>query len=132
MPVADTELLFALNPKDKKHEYALKALDIRGLKVPDTALLEFLAVLRSRGRTAREVSEAVVAIKRILEGRKVREIQTISTDLIIKQAELEEKYNLSFFDSLIAASALSVDSIIISDDRDFDKIPNLKRIPLTS
>ena len=132
MPVADTELLFALNPRDRKHKHALKALNMKGLRIPDTALLEFQAVLRSRGRTAREVLEAITAIKQILEGKRVREIQTISTDLVIKQAELEEKYNLSFFDSLIAASALLLDSIIVSDDKDFDKIPNLKRIPITT
>ena len=47
MPVADTELLFALNPRDRKHKHALKALNMKGLRIPDTALLEFQAVLRS-------------------------------------------------------------------------------------
>lgn len=42
--------------------------------------------------------------------------------LFIRQAEIEEKKGLSYFDSLIAASALAVDgAIIVSDDSAFDR-----------
>jgi len=42
MPVADTEFLFALNPKDSKHEYAIRLLkEVSDLMVPDAAALEF-------------------------------------------------------------------------------------------
>lgn len=129
MPVADTEFLFALNPRDKKHEKALKTLSIKDLKVPDTALLEFQAVLRARGRTAADVAKAMVALKQIF-GRKIKEASTISTSLLIVQAETEEKYGLSYFDSLIAASALTLDGVIVSDDEAFDKVEGLKRVPL--
>ena len=52
MPVADTELLFLLNPRDPRHKLALRIIEeLRGgLYVPDTALLEFEVTLRSRGR----------------------------------------------------------------------------------
>ncbi|MEM2849951.1 MAG: hypothetical protein QXI36_06735 [Candidatus Bathyarchaeia archaeon] len=51
MPVADTELLFALNPRDHRHKHTIRLLkELSGLMVPDTALLEFQAVLRVRGR----------------------------------------------------------------------------------
>ncbi|MEM1658359.1 MAG: hypothetical protein QXX87_01400 [Candidatus Jordarchaeales archaeon] len=69
MPVADTEFLFALNPRDKKHEKALKTLSIKDLKVPDTALLEFQAVLRARGRTAADVAKARLHLSRYLVER---------------------------------------------------------------
>ncbi|MEM2144643.1 MAG: PIN domain-containing protein [Candidatus Jordarchaeaceae archaeon] len=131
MPVADTELLFALNPNDRKHSLALKALTINALKVPDTALLEFQVVLRARGRKASEVASALEAVKYILEGKGVREVYTINTYLLIKQAEIEEKYELTYFDSLIAASALKLDGVVVSDDKAFDKVPNINRIPLT-
>lgn len=62
--------------------------------------------------------------------KKIKEVQTISIDLFILQAEIEEKYGLSYFDGLIAASALSVDGVIISNDKDFDRIEELKRIPI--
>ena len=44
--------------------------------------------------------------------------------------EISKNYGLTFFDSLIAASSLKVDRTIVSDDKAFDKVPDLKRIPL--
>ncbi|WP_290900848.1 PIN domain-containing protein [Ferroglobus sp.] len=132
MPVADTDLLFALNPKDKKHKKALKLIsNLRGIKVPDTALFEFVVVLKARGRKAEEIKEAVLALKDIFDRNLIREVKTIDADLITKQAEIEENYGLTFFDSLIAASALKLDKTVISDDKAFDKVPELKRIPIS-
>jgi len=132
MPVADTELIFALNPKDPKHKNALrKVKEIRNLKVPDTALLEFQIVLRARGRTSSQVRLALLALRQILSQHNIEEINTLNTKLLITQCGLEEKYGLSYFDSLLAASALALDKQIISDDKAFDKIPGIKRIPIT-
>ncbi|RLI77773.1 hypothetical protein DRP04_10890 [Archaeoglobales archaeon] len=132
MPVADTDLLFALNPKDKKHEKALKLIStVRGIKVPDTALFEFVVVLKARGRNAKNIREAVNALKNIFNRNLMREVKTIDTELIAKQTEIEKKYGLTFFDSLIASSALKLDKTVISDDRAFDKVPELKRIPIS-
>lgn len=126
MPVAD--LLFALNPRDRKHSRALKLISsITGIKVPDTALFEFVVVLRARGRSAKE---AIMALSYIFERSLMREAKTIDTDLITKQSEIEESYGLTFFDSLIASSALKLDKTIISDDEAFDEVPGLKRIPI--
>lgn len=130
MPVIDTEVLFGFNPDDKKHKQVLKILSTEGLKVSDTALFEFQVVLRARGRNPVEVSTAMKALKHIFESRKIKEASTMSTDLFIKQTEIEEKYGLSYFDSLIAASALAVDSRIVSDDTAFYRVPGLSRIPL--
>lgn len=132
MPVADTELIFALNPKDPKHKNALgKIKEIFNLVVPDTAILEFQIVLRSRGRTPSQVRKALLALRQILSQHKIKEANTLNISLLVNQCELEERYGLSYFDSLIAASALSLDKQIVSDDQAFDKIPNLKRIPLS-
>jgi len=132
MPVADTELLFALNPKDPKHVYALRALrEVKGLVVPDVAVLEFQAVLRSRGRTPAQVKTALLALGQVLSQYGVREVQTLNIDLLVRQCMIEETYGLSYFDSLMAASALAVDGYVVSDDKAFDKVLGLKRIPLT-
>lgn len=132
MPVADTDLLFALNPRDKKHDKALKIIStLRGIKVPDTALFEFVIVLKARGKKAEEIREALIALKEIFERNLMREVKTIDTELIVRQAEIEEKYDLTFFDSLIASSALKLDKKIISDDKAFDKIPDIERIPIS-
>ena len=130
MPVADTELLFALNPQDKKHGEAMKSLPLKGLKIPDTAIFEFQIVLRARGRNTKEIALAMTAIKQIFESRKLKEVCTMNCNLFVRQAEIEEKQGLSYFDSLIAASALAVDGAIVSDDPAFDRVQGLKRNPL--
>lgn len=131
MPVLDTEVLFAFNPNDKKHNAIPKILKMKGLKVPDTALLEFQMVLKARGKGNEEIREAMEALKFILSSNMIKEVKTISTDLFILQSEIEEKYGLSYFDSLIASSALMLDKVIVSDDKAFDKVSNLRRIPFS-
>jgi len=132
MPVVDTEFLFALNPKDHKHQQAMKMLDSASdLMMPDSAAIEYQAVLRSRGRSPAQTKLALLALHEALTRKKVKEAKTISTSLLAYQAELEEKYGLSFFDSLIAASALALDRKVVSDDQAFDRVPDLKRKPLS-
>jgi predicted nucleic acid-binding protein len=133
MPVADTEVLFALNPRDPKHQYAIKKLeDLNNITVPDTSILEFQMVLRGRGRDVSQVRDALLAIHVFLRSMGVEEKRTIDISLLALQCELEEMYSLTYFDSLIVASALSLDGEIISNDRAFDEIPGLKKIPLST
>ncbi|MBS7611632.1 PIN domain-containing protein [Candidatus Bathyarchaeota archaeon] len=133
MPIADTEFLFALNPKDRRHDYAIRLLkELNGLMVPDTAVLEFQAVLRARGRSPSQVRMALLALHDILMQNGVKEVKTLSLSLLAFQSELEDRYGLSYFDSLIAASALTLDRQVVSDDEAFDRVSNLKRIPLSS
>ena len=132
MPVVDTDFLFALNPRDRKHQHAMKLLDtVSNLIVPDSAVIEFQAVLRVRGRSLSQTKLALLALHGALARRKVREAKTISTSLLAFQAELEEKYGLSFFDSLIAASVLALDREVVSDDEAFDRVPDLRRKPIS-
>jgi len=131
MPVADTEVLFALNPRDPKHPHAIKTLqELDNITVPDTSILEFQTVLRGRGRSPAQVRNALLAIHEVLRRFNVGENQTMSIRLLVLQCELEERHDLTYFDSLIAASALTLGSRVVSDDKAFDKIPNLVRISL--
>ncbi|MEM2849950.1 MAG: PIN domain-containing protein [Candidatus Bathyarchaeia archaeon] len=75
---------------------------------------------------------AVLALHEALTRSGVKEVKTLSLSLLVLQSELEDRYGLSYFDSLIAASALTLDRQVISDDEAFDRVPNLKRIPLSS
>jgi len=131
MPIADTEFLFALNPKDKRHKDALKCLELKDLRITDVALLEFQTVLKARGRSNKDITSALIALKQIFENKRVKEVHTLNVKLLIKQMDIEERCKLSYFDSLIAASALVADGVIISDDLAFEKVPNLKRIALS-
>ncbi len=137
MPVLDTEVLFALNPRDRKHNIALKLLN--GLKeeggrilVPDTAMFEFQAVLRSIGKEPLIIRASILALRRAIEINRGGEVNTISSALLARQCEIEEEYGLTFFDSLIAASALSLDGELVSDDDAFDRVPGIRRIPLSN
>ncbi|MEM2082663.1 MAG: PIN domain-containing protein [Candidatus Bathyarchaeia archaeon] len=137
MPALDTEVLFALNPRDRKHEAAMEVLkELRGrgerILVPDTAILEFQAVLRGIGRGPPIIRAAILALRRAIEVNGGREVGAIDSELIARQCEIEEAYGLSYFDSLIAASALRLDGGLVSDDRAFDRVPGIRRIPLSS
>lgn len=135
MPVVDTEVLFGLNPKDKRHHDTLSRLQellSRHKKIfaPDTALFEFQTVLRSIDREPKVMRIIILGLRKALEINAVEEAKTIDSGLLAKQSEIEERYALSYFDSLIAASALSVDGEIISSDPAFDSVPGLKRTTL--
>ncbi|MDV3278018.1 MAG: type II toxin-antitoxin system VapC family toxin [Nitrososphaerales archaeon] len=131
MPALDTEVLFALSPNDRKHHQAIHLLGSRrDLVATDVCLLEFMAVLRARGRSSAETSEAMLDVGAVLREHGVEEVGTVTSSLVALQCELESKYGLSFYDSFLAASALSLDSAIVSDDTAFDRVPGLSRVPL--
>lgn len=132
MPALDTEVLFAVNPEDDKHVRAVNLLrSKKDLVVPDTSFFEFQMVLRTMGNSAAEVGKAVLAVRSVLSEHGVKEVGTMNSSLIALQCELESSYDLDFFDSLIAASALSLDSVVVSDDTAFDEVPGLRRVPLS-
>ncbi len=136
MPILDTEVLFALNPKDRLHKPTLALLaELRergsSLYVPDTVILEFQAVLRSTDRKPKLIRKAMLALRATLQLNGAKEAPTLDSGLIARQCEIEEKYGLTYFDSLIAASTLSLDQRIVSDDEAYDKIPFLTRTGLS-
>ncbi len=88
--------------------------------------------MKSRGRSADEIRRALLALKRIMLNYEVNEVKTIDVVMLLQHLELMGKYNLSFFDSLIASSALTVDGIVVSDDKSFNLVEGLKRIPVTA
>lgn len=131
MPVADTEVLFAFSPSDPKHSRAMRLLGSRtDVVAPDVAALEFQIVLRARGRKISDVKTAMLALHEALARYGVKEVQTLSSSSLALRCELEEKYGLSYFDSLVAVAALALDRKVVSSDEAFDNVPGLERIPL--
>lgn len=131
MPVADTEVLFTLRSGDPRHQKVARLLGSRAdIVVPDVALLEFQIVLRARGRKPAELKTAMLALREILSRHNVKEVKTISSSSLALRCELEEKYGLSYFDSLVAVAALTVDRKVVSSDKAFDAVPGLERVPL--
>ena len=73
---------------------------------------------------------ALASLKQVFEENSIKEARTLGIGTILLQCEFEEKYGLSYFDSLIAASVFVLDRVIVSNDHAFDKVPDLARIPI--
>ncbi len=136
MPVLDTEALFGLRAGDSRHTATHRRLTLLTrrhalLYAPDSALLEFQLVLRAEEKPAGAIRSALLALKAKLLNYGIIEARTFDIGTLALQAEVEERYGLSYFDSLVAASAKALDGEIVSDDRAFDLVPGLKRVPLS-
>lgn len=128
----DTEVLFALDPKDKHHARAAKLFTSRPeLVAPDSSMLEFGMVLRTMRVRTPQIKQILLALDQELTKHGASQKRTIDALLLARQCELESTYNLTFFDSLVAASALALDRIVVSDDDSFDIVPGLERIPVS-
>jgi len=73
------------------------------------------------------VSRDIASFKSI---RNLGEVPLTSETLILA-SKLRNKYGITYFDSLHAASALLYDRVIISIDKAYRKIPSLKVIDPT-
>lgn len=128
MPVIELDMLIGLvNPHDRLHSLAeklFKEVSAGKIKitVASSALLEYELLLRSRGYSEKEIRLDIEAFKNMLS-----EIP-INSDVMVKASELREKFGLTYFDSLHAASAINVDGVIVSTDREYEGIEDLDAI----
>jgi len=90
------------------------------------AYLEYELILRSRGYSEKEIRNDLNNFRDMPNLDEA----PLTLDILIKASELREKYNLSFFDSLHAATALPSDKVIISMDPDYGRIRELRTISL--
>ena len=127
MPVIEFDTLIAfVNPADRLHRYADKIFKkivsgkLRDVRIATSALLEYELVLKSRGYSEAEIRKDISAFKSL-----VKEVP-ITSDVIVKASELREKYSLTYFDSLHAATAILTDSVLISSDRDFERVEEVE------
>ena len=127
MPGLDTQVLFAFNPKDKHHNRAIKLLkniqigNIRDVYVTDAALLEFVVVMKSKGYTNQQIKKALLAVQRILVQYGIQYKKTLNVSVFIDALSFMDQ-GASFFDALLAASVKSIDNMIISSDKTYEKI----------
>lgn len=124
--------MFAFNPKDKRHTHARKLLnrvkhgEIKDVYITDSALLEFITVLRSKGFSLDQIKILLMSLDVIITKYGLKEALTL--DLTTFSMTLEfMKTGASFFDALLAASSKKIDNTIISDDKIYDVL-NIKRI----
>jgi len=131
MPVVESEFLLALRADDRKHKAALAMFDrYHSLEVCAAGFLEIAWLLRSRGKSATEISLALSVLEAELESRNVNEIE-ISTSQIQRAHDILTRHPITFFDALILANAEeSRDRQLISNDASFDSTGTVERIPL--
>jgi predicted nucleic acid-binding protein len=132
MPIIDTVALFAAaDPSDRFHGKATAQLRKLGggLLLGTFALMEFDVVLKSRGFPEGARREEMTLLALDFPGA-VTSVHPVTPKTLYLAALYEEKFALGYFDSLIAAEASEHDGTIVSTDREFDKIPGLRRVSL--
>lgn len=126
MPLIETDMIFAfLNSNDRHHNVASKLFSQikSGYEVglPTSALIEMELVYKSNNREddlANHVAN-LIAIPNITS-------IALTPKTILLSIKLREDYDLSFFDSHHAATALENDGKIISTDQQYKKMSDLE------
>ena len=131
MPIIELDLLIAfINKADKHHSIAdkifqkIKNNKLKNIHIAVSALLEYELVHKSKGYKEDEIKEDLKLFQKYPNLNEA----PITTQTLIKAIELRKTYNLTYFDSLHAATAIQTDKKIISTDTIYDEIPQLKRI----
>jgi len=129
MPLLENDVIFAyLNRADSYHDvarklfYKLKNGELT-VEISSVSLLEIELVYKSRGIEKRLLND--IAELLALPGVKYVPLEP---KVVLLSVYLRNQYNLTFFDSHYAATALSLDRKITSFDRAYEKVPGLARI----
>lgn len=137
----EADLLYAaLDPKDDHHQVARKLLSLTkgrllaDVKIDSLALHELELNLKTgnilieeRRATLEDIAKFFTDLSQLLSLYKLS-VFPLTCEQIAKAANLRKKYNLTFYDSHHAASAMLYDSKIISTDNTYDSLIGLKRI----
>ena len=133
MPLIETDLLYSfLNANDINHKFANNIiLQVNSgelaVKFSSVSLIELQLIYKSK-KIEYEFELDLVELQRI----KNIEWALLDTISSLTAIHIRKKYDLSFFDSLHVGIAINLDKQIISQDREYDNIAGLKRIPLNS
>jgi len=131
MPLIETDLLYSfLNANDINHKFANNIiLQVNSgelvVKFSSVSLIELQLIYKSKNIEYEFELDLV-------EFQRIKNIEWALLDTIssLTAIHLRKKYNLSFFDSLHVGIAINLDKQIISQDKEYDRITGLKRIPL--
>lgn len=136
--MADTEFLFGMRSSDSKYKAVRAILDelerlypnrVKELLIPPIAIFEVIIVCISQGVKLGDVVNALTLFEDIMSRYKLG-FMKFGLRQVIRGLSLYGGFKRSFFDSLIAGSALEEDGIIVGDDEAFLNIPGLRRMTL--
>lgn len=123
-------LIGLISSFDKLHDLSkeifekISSNEIKNIFIPSSVFMEYELLLKSKKIKTPELIRDIIHFKAL---ENIKEIPLNSSIIILAQ-KLREIHNLTYFDSLHCASALHADGIIISTDKDFKNIKNLKLI----
>ena len=133
MPLIETDTLYAfLNANDVNHKFANNILvqvnngELEAI-FSSVSLIELQLIYKSKN-IEYDFEFDLVELQRI-KNLIWAPLDAISS---LTAIHLRKKYTLSFFDSLHVGIAINLDKQIISQDKEYDNISGLKRIPLSS
>ena len=129
MALLDNDVIFAfLNKFDPRFNVAdrifgrIKSGSLK-VSISSVALVEMEFIYRSEGKEDNLLKDmtALAAIPNTT-------FEPLTPDVALSAVFLRQTFNLSFFDSHYAATALKADGTIMSFDRDYDDVKGLRRI----
>ncbi len=123
-------LFGAVDPKDSAHESSKRFLARLG--EPDYylagfAMLEFDIVMKSRGFSHGERMLQHALLARDYPASTVK-VRSVSPTVLYLAARIEGEEGTDYFDAGVAAEAKSLDGLVVSNDRIFDRLKRLRRI----
>ncbi|HDI52855.1 MAG TPA: type II toxin-antitoxin system VapC family toxin [Candidatus Bathyarchaeota archaeon] len=134
MPVLETDFLKGLiDPSDQLHEASLKALERvkRGeWHVASSALLELDLVLKGLGIS---MEERVMTHYALMAEIPQSMILSLTPRILLRAVQLQMRYrdiSRFYLDSIHLATALELDGEIVSSDKTFDEVEEVRRLPL--
>lgn len=129
-----------MDPEDRHHQVGTEVLNLikkrrlTNVKVSSLALheleLNFKSgnlLIQKRRATPEDVAQFFTDLSRLLSLYNIG-VFPLTCEQIAKAAYLRKGYDLTFYDSHHAASAVLYDSVIISTDNTYDDINGLTRI----
>ena len=135
MPILETDFLLGLRSGDSKHSSSLAILrlatarKVKKLAICGSAFVEIGVGMRG-SLTRPDIVEVLLNLRALVAS--IAEIP-LSSLIIMSGLELEDRLSVTnLFDCLHAATALSHDAVIVSDDRFYEKVPGLTRLSFTN
>ncbi len=128
MPLIEMDILLAfINRLDRHHEIASGVIEVavtdESYYLSSVALIEMSLIYRSRSLES-VLEEDLRLLLSLFNGRTTQ----LTPLEAMRSVWIRRKHGLSFFDSLHAASAMSLDSTIVSFDETYDVVDGLRRI----
>ena len=129
MPLIENDLIFAyLNEFDPNFKVAEKTFRKLGsgairVSISSAALIEMELIYRSENK-----EDALLKDMAALAALPNTTFEPLTPDIALSAVYLRQTFGLGFFDSHYAATALSLDTTVVSFDRAYENVKGLRRL----